>query len=212
MPIRLPRRRHHRQRPLVLLGERHEGVRRPDAVADGRSRAGEGRVGPGHRFDRHSRRRRGVGLRARRRHGARRRVRPGRLGPRDPVAHGRGRERLAAALGHRPDPRARRPDPIACRRLGAGPLDAVEARRLGLVDEISEAGGALALACERAHRLAALPAAAAASVKPYLRQIANSTALEADRIAAALFLQHCETEQARHTLAKFGSAPSPHAP
>lgn len=89
---------------------------------------------------------------------------------------------------------------------GATALDAAEAHRFGLVDEISEAGGALALASERAHQLARLPAASAASVKPYLRQIADATALEADRVAAALFLQHCDTEQARNTLAKFGGA------
>ena len=89
---------------------------------------------------------------------------------------------------------------------GAAALDAAQACRMGLVDEISGAGGALALACERADELARLPPESASSVKPYLRRIADATAPEADRLAGELFLRHCDSEPARKTLAKFGGA------
>jgi enoyl-CoA hydratase/carnithine racemase len=95
------------------------------------------------------------------------------------------------------------------RRVGAGPakellllggtVDAAEAHRLGLVNRLSDLGGALAAAVELAGRLAALPSAAVSAAK---------RSLEADLEAGldhehALFVELFATADAREGLAAF---------
>jgi enoyl-CoA hydratase len=95
------------------------------------------------------------------------------------------------------------------RRIGVGPaaellllgkaVDAAEGHRLGLVNRVSEPGGALAEAVELATRLAGLPTQAVRSIK---RMLVRPDAGGLDREREA-FLSVFATDDAREGVAAF---------
>lgn len=87
---------------------------------------------------------------------------------------------------------------------GADALNATQAMAIGLVDILTDAGGARQRAIAVADRLALLPPIAARSVKCYLRERDASNLKSADLAASRLFITHCRSEQAQATLARFG--------
>jgi enoyl-CoA hydratase/carnithine racemase len=95
--------------------------------------------------------------------------------------------------------------PVRARRLtwGAAPIDAVEAARIGLVDDVTEPGAALehALAIASAH--AALPRAAVVSTKRFFEPFISSDGERIDEIALREFASNCETPAARATFKRF---------
>jgi enoyl-CoA hydratase/carnithine racemase len=104
------------------------------------------------------------------------------------------------------EPLTARVGAVAARRLtwGAEPIDGTEAHRLGVADYLAPAGGALGIATSLAERLAALPASAVASTKRYYAPLVVGTAESRDAEANRLFLEDCQHEVARATLAKYG--------
>lgn len=87
---------------------------------------------------------------------------------------------------------------------GSQPMDGVQAQAAGLVDILTDKGGARQQALVIADRLAALPPVAARSVKRYLRDRDALDLKAADLVASQLFVKHCHTEDAQFTLARFG--------
>lgn len=87
---------------------------------------------------------------------------------------------------------------------GAKPMSTVQAAALGLVDTACADGQALHVAEAMALDWASLPARARQSVKRYLRTCSASKPEQADAAASALFVEHCGTPAAQHTLARFG--------
>jgi enoyl-CoA hydratase/carnithine racemase len=96
---------------------------------------------------------------------------------------------------------------VAAHRLcfATEPLDASEAKRLGVVDHLAEPGRALAVAEALAGRLAALPRAATASTKRFFMTAISGTSEALDIKANAAFAENCRYPAARATLEKFGS-------
>ena len=86
-------------------------------------------------------------------------------------------------------------------------IDGAAAAQLGLVDQCCPTGQALAVASRQAVAWAALPPAASRSIKPYLRDIAERSAAEADALASSLFTAHCATPEALTTFSRFGAKP-----
>ncbi len=82
-------------------------------------------------------------------------------------------------------------------------IDGTEALRLGIADAVAEDGAALALACDIAGRLTALPANAVASTKRYFENATSVDAERQDAEASRLFAQDCESNAAKTVLARF---------
>lgn len=87
---------------------------------------------------------------------------------------------------------------------GAKPMSTAQAAALGLVDTVCADGQALQVAEAIALDWASLPTQARQSVKRYLRAHSGSTPEQADAAASTLFVEHCSTPAAQHTLARFG--------
>lgn len=87
---------------------------------------------------------------------------------------------------------------------GTQPMDGMQAQAAGLVDILTDKGGARQHALAIADRLAALPPVAARSVKRYLRDTFGRDLKAADLAASQLFIKHCHTDHAQATLARFG--------
>jgi enoyl-CoA hydratase/carnithine racemase len=95
---------------------------------------------------------------------------------------------------------------VAARKLcyAIEPFDGREAKRLGLVDHLAEAGRAAEVAMGLAQRLTALPAAAVSSTKRFfMPDILNASEL-LDLQANEIFARNCRHPVARATLEKFG--------
>ena len=96
---------------------------------------------------------------------------------------------------------------VAARRLcfATEALDALEARRLGVVDHLATTGQAIEVAQALAERLAALPRAATASVKRIFMPAISRSSEVLDARANAAFADNSRHPVARATLEKFGS-------
>ncbi|GBD49820.1 enoyl-CoA hydratase/isomerase family protein [Methylopila sp. Yamaguchi] len=95
--------------------------------------------------------------------------------------------------------------PVRARLLtwAADPIDGVEAHRLGVADELADAGQALTRATEVAQRLAKQPADAVASVKRFFEPFASADGERLDHVASRLFAHDCESAEAKATLSRF---------
>jgi len=95
--------------------------------------------------------------------------------------------------------------PVRARRLtwGAAAIDAVEAARIGLVDDVTEPGAALSHAVEVAEGLAAVPREAIASTKRFFEPFVMADAERLDEIASREFAANCETPSSRQTFERF---------
>jgi enoyl-CoA hydratase/carnithine racemase len=96
---------------------------------------------------------------------------------------------------------------VAARKLcyAIEPFEGREAKRLGLVDHLAEAGRATEVAMGLAQRLTALPTAAVSSTKRFfMPDILNASEL-LDLQANEVFALNCRHPVARATLEKFGS-------
>jgi len=95
--------------------------------------------------------------------------------------------------------------PVRARRLtwGAKPIDAVEAERIGLVDDLVEPGAALAHAMELANQLAAVPPEAIASTKRYFEPFIMADAERLDEAASRAFASNCASPSSKKTFARF---------
>lgn len=95
--------------------------------------------------------------------------------------------------------------PVRARRLtwGAAPIDANEAARIGLVDDLAEPGGALAHARRVAAELAAVPKEAIASTKRFFEPFIMADAERLDEVASREFAANCETPSSRKTFERF---------
>lgn len=98
-----------------------------------------------------------------------------------------------------------RAGPAATRRLawGAGPLSGLQLHRLGVVDEVSEAGRAEHRAAVLAGSLAALAPHAVASTKRAIAEAGADQASSLDARTAQLFGLDCESDVARRSFARF---------
>ena len=98
-----------------------------------------------------------------------------------------------------------RAGPAAARRLAWGeqPLTGRQAHRIGVVDEVSEPGGALRQAMEVARRLAALPPNAIASTKRALAEAAAGAAASLDARTSWMFGLDCASDAAQLSFARF---------
>lgn len=104
------------------------------------------------------------------------------------------------------EPVVNRCGPVMAKQVlwGVEAMDAVQAQLVGLVDVLTDPGGARARAIAIAEQLADLPPIAARSVKRYLRDRDGSNLIAADATASQLFVKHCHTAHAQGTLARFG--------
>jgi enoyl-CoA hydratase/carnithine racemase len=102
--------------------------------------------------------------------------------------------------------------PAACRRLAWGeqPLSGRQAHRIGIVDEVSEPGGAVRQAMEVARRLAALPPNAVTSTKRALAGAGAGAAEDLDARTSWMFGQDCHSSAAQLSFARF-ARPAPDA-
>jgi len=97
--------------------------------------------------------------------------------------------------------------PVAARKLcfASEAFDGREAKRLGLVDHLAEAGHARETAIALAERLAGLPAAAVTSTKrffaPGILGMSEAMDVEANKV----FAGNCRHPAARETLARFAN-------
>lgn len=95
--------------------------------------------------------------------------------------------------------------PVRARRLtwAAAAIDAVEAARIGLVDDVTEPGLALehAMAVAAAH--AALPREAVASTKRFFEPFVMGDAERLDEVASREFAANCDAPTARATFQRF---------
>jgi enoyl-CoA hydratase/carnithine racemase len=96
--------------------------------------------------------------------------------------------------------------PVRARHVlwGREALTAEQALAIGLVDRLAADGAALDESLALAAELAALPRAAQASVKPYLRSAEARAPETADLVATRSFVENCHSPEARRTLARFG--------
>ncbi len=97
--------------------------------------------------------------------------------------------------------------PVNARRLtwGHEVLDGEQAYRVGVADYLAPEGQALAQARALADKLAQLPAPAVASTKRFFAPHAAADAEVADAAANRIFIDNCQHEVARATLARFGA-------
>lgn len=95
--------------------------------------------------------------------------------------------------------------PVKARRLtwGAKPIDAVEAQRIGLVDDLAEPGSALSHAIEVATDLAAVPPEAIASTKRFFEPFIMADAERLDEVASREFALNCESPSSKKTFERF---------
>jgi enoyl-CoA hydratase/carnithine racemase len=95
--------------------------------------------------------------------------------------------------------------PVRARRLtwGAKPIDAVEAERIGLVDDLAEPGTALTHAIQIARDLAAVPPEAIASTKRFFEPFIIADAERLDEVASREFALNCESPSSRKTFERF---------
>lgn len=95
--------------------------------------------------------------------------------------------------------------PVRARRLtwGAKPIDAVEAERIGLVDDLAEPGTALTHAIQIARDLAAVPPEAIASTKRFFEPFIMADAERLDEVASREFALNCESPSSRKTFERF---------
>ena len=95
--------------------------------------------------------------------------------------------------------------PVRARRLtwGAKPIDAVEAERIGLVDDLAEPGAALAHAIQVASDLAAVPPEAIASTKRFFEPFIMADAERFDEVASREFALNCESPSSKKTFERF---------
>lgn len=95
--------------------------------------------------------------------------------------------------------------PVRARRLtwGAAPIDAIEAARIGLVDDVAEPGCALSDAMDVAAGLAAVPREAIASTKRFFEPFIMADAERLDEVASREFALNCETPSSRKTFERF---------
>jgi len=96
---------------------------------------------------------------------------------------------------------------VAARKLcfAGEAFDGCEARRLGLVDHLAEAGRARETAIALAHRLAALPAAAVSGTKRFFAPDILRMSEVLDVEANEVFAGNCRHPAARETLERFGN-------
>lgn len=96
---------------------------------------------------------------------------------------------------------------VAARRLtwGFETLSGEDAQRLGVADFLAPAGEALAQATALATRLAELPAPAVASTKQFFAPLIAGNAETLDAAASRVFVDNCQHDVAKATLAKFGA-------
>ncbi|MGL4558207.1 MAG: enoyl-CoA hydratase/isomerase family protein [Afipia sp.] len=94
---------------------------------------------------------------------------------------------------------------MRARRLtwGAKPIDAVEAERIGLVDDLAEPGAALPHAIDVANHLAAVPPEAVASTKRFFEPFIMANAERLDELASREFALNCESPSSRKTFERF---------
>ena len=99
--------------------------------------------------------------------------------------------------------------PVRARRLtwGAKPIDAIEAERIGLVDDLAEPGGALSNAVDVANQLAAVPPEAIASTKRFFEPLIMSDAERLDEVAGREFALNCESPSSKRTFERFTVKP-----
>lgn len=95
--------------------------------------------------------------------------------------------------------------PVRARRLtwGAKPIDAVEAERIGLVDDLVEPGTALTHAIQVANDLAAVPPEAIASTKRFFEPFVMADAERFDEVASREFALNCESPSSKKTFERF---------
>lgn len=95
--------------------------------------------------------------------------------------------------------------PVRARLLtwAAEPIDGVEAHRLGVADELADAGQALTRATALAQSLAKLPPDAVRSVKRFFEPFASSDGERLDHVASRLFAHDCDSAAAKATLSRF---------
>lgn len=95
--------------------------------------------------------------------------------------------------------------PVRARRLtwGAKPINAVEAERIGLVDDLAEPGAALSHAIEVARDLAAVPPEAVASTKRFFEPFIMGDAERLDEVASREFALNCDSPSSRKTFERF---------
>ncbi len=95
--------------------------------------------------------------------------------------------------------------PVRARRLtwGAAPIDAQEAARIGLVDDLAEPGCALSDAMDVAAGLATVPREAIASTKRFFEPFIMADAERLDEVSSREFALNCETPSSRKTFERF---------
>ncbi len=103
------------------------------------------------------------------------------------------------------EPVIRRCGEVAARHVlwGLERLDGARAHALGLVDIVCPPGESLARAEALADSIALLPPLAVKSVKAYQRSPERIHTRAADALASETFQEHCGTDAARLTLARF---------
>ncbi len=87
--------------------------------------------------------------------------------------------------------------------FGIEEMDGEDALRLGVADRLAADGQALAVACNRAERLAALPDGAVRAVKRFFGSEFAAQAEALDARASGLFAKDCDGQDARATFEKF---------
>lgn len=87
--------------------------------------------------------------------------------------------------------------------LGITDIDGTEAHRLGIADGLAENGEALAMACDWAARIAALPSSAVRSTKRFFSAPIAADAEWKDAEANRLFGADCRDPEAQATLSRF---------
>lgn len=97
--------------------------------------------------------------------------------------------------------------PVNARRLtwGHEVLDGEQACRIGVADYLAPEGRALDQARSLAERLAGLPAPAVASTKRFFAHHVAGGAETADAATNRIFIENCQHEAAKATLARFGA-------
>lgn len=94
---------------------------------------------------------------------------------------------------------------VRARRLtwGAKPIDAIEAERIGLVDDLADPGAALPYAIDVANQLAAVPPEAIASTKRFFEPLIMADAERLDEVAGREFALNCESPSSKKTFERF---------
>jgi enoyl-CoA hydratase/carnithine racemase len=95
---------------------------------------------------------------------------------------------------------------VAARKLcfASEAFDGREAKRLGLVDHLTDAGHARETAMALAQRLASLPAEAVSATKRFFMPGISGTSEVLDVQANEVFAENCRHPAARATLERFG--------